>query len=406
MPIQLDLDHGRSIVDEVAGRLAQGLTPTSAWYTNDEVHELEREAIFGRTWQLVGAATDLRKPGDYFVADIDEFRSYIVMCGDNGNLRAFANACPHRGTTLLTGSGCVERIRCPYHAWTFDLSGRLRGVPGLPDMRALDLTCYGLAEAAVDTWGPFVFLNPDAEAGPLTEHLGALPEVMERYGIDLLSVAEQGNSLRLQGTMACNWKIAVENALECYHCPTVHPGFRATVDLPNWHIVLKGSCVVQGTTMRADSAYQPEGGRMSDAVGAAARGPDGSDQAMFHWIFPNNSISLWPGPANSFNFARWVPLGPHSCRWETIRWWPADVPDSIRDEQWNFISEVGEEDHLIVERVHRGVRSGLWRGGPFMLGRDLADSASEVIRDERGPYRLNSLAAQAIATHYRALVAG
>jgi len=393
-----DLERGRSVVDEVVDRLAEGFTPTAAWYTDPAVHELEREAIFGRLWQLVGATTDVARPGEYFVTAVDEFRTFVVVRGNDGRLRAFANVCPHRGSMLLDGRGCSERIRCPYHAWTFDLDGKLRGVPGLKDMSEVDVGRYGLRAASVDTWGPFVFLNPDPEASPLADHLGGLPEIVDQYGIDLLGVAEQGNALRYEGTLECNWKIAVENALECYHCPTVHPGFKATVDLPRWQIALKGACIVQGTTLRDDLAGQQAEGKMSDLVAATAYGNDGSDLAMFHWIFPSNSVSLWPGPANSFNFARWVPLGPDRCKWETIRWWSADVPGEVRDAQWDFIAEVGEEDHLIVERVHLGMKSGSWQGGPFMLGRDLSDDTTYTIRDERGPHRFNSLAAETVAS--------
>src|SRR5262249_19653601 len=155
-----ELDRGRSVAAEVARRLAEGFTPTAAWYTDPAVHHLEKAAIFGRTWQLVGTTTDVARPGDYFVTAVDEFRRFVVDRRNDVILRAFANACPHRGSELLDGQGCAERIRCPYHAWTFDLDGRLRGVPGLKDMSEVDLGRFGLREASVDTWGPFVFLNP------------------------------------------------------------------------------------------------------------------------------------------------------------------------------------------------------------------------------------------------------
>lgn len=398
MQSSMELDRGRSVATEVAGRLAEGFTPTAAWYTDPALHELEKAAIFGRTWQLVGTTTDVAHAGDYFVTAVDEYRNFIVVRGGDGALRAFANSCPHRGSELLDGRGCAERIRCPYHAWTFDLDGKLRGVPGLKDMGQVDLGGYGLREASVDTWGPFVFLNAEREAPPLADHLAALPEVVGQYGIDLLAVAEERNALRYEGTLNCNWKIAVENALECYHCPTVHPGFKATVDLPRWQIALKGSCIVQGTTLRQDLSDQSDSGRMSDLVASSAYADDGSDLAMFHWLFPNYSISLWPGPSKSFNYARWVPLGPDRCKWETIRWWSADVPDQLRNAQWDFIAEVGEEDHVIVERVHRGMKSGLWGGGQFMLGQDLSEEAAFTIRDERGPHRFNAITADTLVS--------
>ena len=203
MQITQELDRGRSVATEVAGRLAEGFTPTAAWYTDAALHELEKAAIFGRTWQLVGTITDVPQPGDYFVTAVDEFRSFIVVRGSDGVLRAFANACPHRGSELLDGRGCADRIRCPYHAWTFDLDGKLRGVPGLKDMGQVDLGRYGLSGVSVDVWGPFVFLNAERDASPLADHLAALPDVVGQYGIDLLGVAEERNALRYEGTLNC-----------------------------------------------------------------------------------------------------------------------------------------------------------------------------------------------------------
>ena len=396
MPDTLSSPTG--VVARTAERLAAGLTPTAEWYTSEAVHELERAHVLRGHWQLVAAASDVAEPGQYVVVPLDEHAEFIVMRGEDGVLRAFANVCPHRGNVLLAGHGSCANVRCGYHGWTFGLDGTLRTGPGLKDLDGFDRSEHGLVEAAVDSWGPFVFLNTDPEAGPLLDFLGDIPTVLGSYGIDLAGVAADAKTRVVTADLHCNWKIAVENALECYHCATVHPGFNATVDLPGWHITLGDTSIVQGTTIRrrddgtvgARPDEAPAGQLSAGLIGT----PGGMDQAMFHWLFPNNSISLWPGPANSFNVARWIPRGPHMTTWWSIRWWPADVDDAVIEDQWEFMSSVGWEDRDIVESVHRGMRSGSWAGGPLVL-RD-REASCATVRDERGAHRLNTLVAQAI----------
>lgn len=392
------LGNAAGVVEDAAERLAAGRTPPADWYTSAGVHELERARVFRGRWQLVGSAADVAEPGQYVVVPLDEHADYIVLRGDDGVLRAFANVCPHRGNVLLAGQGTCANVRCGYHAWTFGLDGALRTGPGLKDLAGFDRSEHGLIAASVATWGPFVFMNTDPDAGPLLDYLGDIPRVLGSYGIDLAEVAANAKTRVVTADLRCNWKIAVENALECYHCATVHPGFNATVDLPGWQITLGDASVVQGTTIRhrddgtvgAHHDEAPAGQLAAALVGT----PDGMDQAKFHWLFPNNSISLWPGPANSFNIARWIPRGPHLTTWWSIRWWPSDVDDTVIEDQWAFMSSVGWEDRDIIESVHRGMRSGSWPGGPLVL--QDRDASCATVRDERGAHLLNTLVAQAI----------
>jgi hypothetical protein len=163
---------------------------------------------------------------------------------------------------------------------------------------------------------------------------------------------------------------------------------------------MTNNLVVQGTKIRR------QGNMVGAAPGEAPAGhiaasvidtPEGMDDAMFHMLFPNNSISLWPGPASSFNYARWIPLTPHRTRWVSTRWWPAGTDQRLIDDQWAFMASVGSEDTTVIEKVHKGMRSGSFPGGPYILRGDVADLDScTMIRDERGPLRLNQLIAKAL----------
>src|SRR5262249_8543316 len=151
---------------------------------------------------------------------------------------------------LLEGCGNRSTIMCRYHGWTYRLDGGLHRAPQFDDIAEFDPAEYGLYEVSVDEWGPFVFLNADPHATPLAEHLGALPDELAKLGMDLGAVADQRNSRVVDAFLECNWKVAVENSLECYHCSTSHPSFRATVDLPKWQLSINGNCIIQGTHLR------------------------------------------------------------------------------------------------------------------------------------------------------------
>jgi len=415
---------GWQIIEENAARLQQGLTPTPDWYLSPEVHDLELEHIFDKTWQVVCALTDVESPGDYTTVRIDSRREFIIVRDLEGVLHAYNNVCPHRANFLVGGqreyaaypppTGNNALFTCLYHSWSFNLDGTLRRAPGIdgqPDFQPAD---YSLFEVSVDAWGPFVFLNPDPNAPPLSDHLGALPETVARLstglGFDLLDIARQGNFKMIEGVLDCNWKTAVENSLECYHCVSSHPGFADTVDLAKWQITLRGNCIIQGTRAKqVDMAAfdQRRAGRMGKAATAAVFEPEGSDSNYFHWIFPNNSVSFWPGPAKSFNVARWIPDGPERTKWWSVRWWAEDVPDEIRDDQWDFLADVGWEDKEIVENTHLGMKSGAWKGSSFYLAPDdkkpvenpmphVAAEELQQIRDERGILQFNKLVAQTV----------
>jgi choline monooxygenase len=390
-------EAARGIATSVSDRLARGLTPTADWYTSDDLHRLELDRIFSRTWQLVGGVHEVAEPGQFKVVTVAGQREFIVVRDHDGHLRALANVCPHRGMMLAEGQGSCGTLRCGYHGWTFDLDGTLRGGPALRELPSFEASEYSLAPVSIDTWGAFLFVNPDPAADPLADFLRPLQETLEGYGIDYNAVGLTGTTKSISLDFECNWKIGVENALECYHCATVHPGFRATVDLPAWHIQMARNLIVQGTKIRRDGerigaaqSEAPAGHLAASVIDTSA----GMDDAMFHMLFPNNSISLWPGPANSFNFARWVPMGPHRTRWLSTRWWPAGTDQDIIEDQWAFMASVGAEDTSVIEGVHRGMCSGSFIGGRYILrgeSTNLDDCA--VTRDERGPLRLNRLIA-------------
>lgn len=376
-----------TILADARERLARGRTPPADFYTSPELYALERERIFGSIWQLVATTSQLPEAGDYLVTQTDEQHEFALVRDHDGTIRGFHNVCSHRGNRLVPDSGRTGRsIQCGYHGWTYGLDGALLAARGLEHASDFDAGEFGLSEVAVAVEDPFIWLSPSATPEPLARHLGSLPQRLSALGIDMPAIAANGHVEIVDSVLECNWKVAVENSLECYHCPISHPGLGATFDLDRWHITSTDRCIVQGTGLRA--ADSPASGRaaetrMGPIATAAAIDPDGIDQAIFHFVFPNNSVSIWPGPGNSFNCARWIPLGPDRTRWWSMRWWPEGGDPVALKEQWDFMLQVGWEDKDIVEGLQHGVASGAWRGGVF----DLRDESS----GEHGVHRFDSL---------------
>ncbi|WP_158595797.1 aromatic ring-hydroxylating oxygenase subunit alpha [Oleomonas cavernae] len=185
-------------------------------YTSPQFHGREVSEIFGKVWNFIGRTDMLAEPGSYFTLDLVGVPIAVVR-GKDGEIRAFANTCRHRGARLLDGEGKANAIRCPYHSWTYDLTGRLRGAAQMEDTVGFAKDDYGLDSFRLATWAGFLFLTFDPEAAPLEDFLGDLPQLLAPYALDDMQ------TVRIKSwDVACNWKIYVENAMESYHVPTVH----------------------------------------------------------------------------------------------------------------------------------------------------------------------------------------
>lgn len=185
-------------------------------YTSKDFYAREVERIFLKVWNFIGRADHIPKAGDYFPLDLAGV-GVIVVRGREGELRAFANNCRHRGARLVAGEGSCEYIICPYHSWTYDLDGRLIGAAAMERTVGFDKADYPLKEIRLETWQGFLFVNFDPDAGSLMDYLGDLPEKFACYNF-----ADMTCTRRRELDFASNWKLFIENAMEDYHTPTVH----------------------------------------------------------------------------------------------------------------------------------------------------------------------------------------
>ena len=180
-----------------------------AWYADPEILRREGRRIFARAWQYVGHSGQVSEEGSFLASVAGEIPVVVTRARD-GVLRAFVNVCRHRGHIVATGSGRRETLQCPYHAWTYGLDGLLRAAPRSEREPGFDANELGLQQIAVDTWGPFVFVNPDPNAAPLADALGDVPaRLAEILDVDALEFR-----FRSEFELDANWKIACENFLE------------------------------------------------------------------------------------------------------------------------------------------------------------------------------------------------
>ena len=309
------------------------------WYLSPDVLRREQEALFRGAWHYGGPLEWVMEPGERFPCQAGSAPVAVVRHRD-GTLRAFLNVCRHRGSLIVKERGRRETLQCPYHAWTYELDGSLRSAPRSEREASFERSELGLRPVLVDTWGPFVFVNADLDAPPLADALGRLTGLIDPTAL----VFRERVGLELKA----NWKVAVENYLECYHCPVAHEGFSGLVDVGPDAYRLEA----------ADGLLSQFGQRRVDG--------EGDDSCQFHLVWPALKVIVYPGAPNLSLGPLW-PEGPERSRGFLDYYFGPDVPEQAVRVLIEFDDQVGREDRELVESVQRGLRSGLVDRGRLLL---------------------------------------
>jgi phenylpropionate dioxygenase-like ring-hydroxylating dioxygenase large terminal subunit len=349
--------------------LAAARTIPATWYSDPEVFELERRAVFNASWQVVGRTEQVSDPGQFVTAEIAG-TPVVAVRNDAGELGAFINVCRHRAARVATEpAGTESRLRCRYHGWTYDLRGQLRGTPefdGVANFRRED---NGLVPLAVDVWGPTVWARIAQGDQSLSEFLTPLPEQMAPLGLEQLKWAE-----RREYDLACNWKVYVDNFLDGgYHVNTIHPGLAGALDYSQYRTEIAGNTSVQISPLKPPDAIR------DPAVGKVRTG----GMAYYWWVFPNFMVNVYGGIMDT-NLV--LPLGPDRCRvifdfYFRVTEGPAArqfIADSIA-----VAEQVQQEDMAICEDVQRGLASGAFETGRFSVRREAAGHHFHVLLARR-----------------------
>jgi choline monooxygenase len=336
-------------------------TIPSAWYFDSDLAELERRTVFAG-WQAVGRLDQLSGPGSYLTADVAG-EPVAVVRDEAGTVRAFHNVCRHRAAPVLCEPcGSATKLRCRYHGWTYDLSGRLRGAPEFDGVADFNREDFGLVPMIADTWGPTVWIHPQSAALRLADFISPLPERGEVAGLKWYA--------RRTYDLACNWKVYVDNFLDGgYHVHTVHPGLASVIDYPHYHTELYSNVSVQVSPLKAATG---------DAIESVVRL---GEAAYYWWVFPNFMVNLYDGVMDT-NLV--LPLGPERCRVVFDFYFAESADADFAEKSVEVAEQVQREDVGICEDVQRGLRSRSYTTGRFS------------VRRENGGYHFHQLLARAL----------
>ncbi|HWW60402.1 MAG TPA: aromatic ring-hydroxylating dioxygenase subunit alpha, partial [Thermoanaerobaculia bacterium] len=283
-------------------RLAHASTIPSRYYLDAAVLADEQRNVFARTWQLVGRAEQVRDAGQFFTATIAD-EPLLIVRGNDGELRALSNVCRHRAGPIAKGEGKRPVLQCGYHGWTYALDGRLHVTPEMDGIQCFEREAFTLPKFRVEIWNELVFVNLDPLAPSLLEFLGDLIADMPPHDYSGFRLAA-----RKDWELDCNWKVYVDNYLEGYHIPIVHPGLFREIDYPNYRAETKRNYSIQ---------FAPA--KNSERIRTAP----GDDEVKYFWLFPNLMLNIYP---DNFSTNLIVPRG-HDRTVTIFEWYFRDPDD-------------------------------------------------------------------------------
>jgi choline monooxygenase len=308
------------------------------YYFGEDMLACEQRNVFARSWQLLARRELLSAPGDHVVESIGNVPVLIVR-GNDGELRAFPNVCRHRAgpLALCNGKG-AKSLQCKYHGWTYTLDGQLRSAPEMTGAKDFDVADIRLPPLRVHEWQGLVFVSLDDDVPPFEEVYAG---IVERIApIDLSAMRYQR---RETYDIDCNWKVYIDNYLEGYHLPHVHPGLSKVLDYRAYDTELFDWQILQSSPLRNGGDIYGEG------------------EAFYYQIYSNTMLNIMPGRLQT---NRVLALGPGRCRVEFDFYYAEDEKSQSRiAADADFSDEVQLEDVAICEAVQRGLASGTYDAG-------------------------------------------
>jgi choline monooxygenase len=308
------------------------------FYSGADALALDHRAVIARSWQLVAHQGLLAEPGDHLVANVGDV-PVLVVRGADGVLRAFPNVCRHRAGPLAHCNGKGARaLHCKYHGWSYGLDGQLKSAPEMQGAADFDVRDIRLPPLRVQEWQGLVFVAIDPVTPDFAEVYGG---IVERIApIDLSAMRFLRREIY---DIGCNWKVYVDNFLEGYHLPHVHPGLSKVLDYRAYDTELFAWHSLQHSPIR-------DGGAMY-----------GDGDAFYWFVYPNVMLNIMPGRLQT---NRILPLGPERCRVEFDYYYVEDEQAQARiAADRDFSHEVQEEDIAICEAVQKGLASGTYEAG-------------------------------------------
>lgn len=315
-------------------------------YCSDDIFTQEMAKIWLNTWQFVGRVSELPHPGDYLTCTVGDQPLFVTRT-HSGELRAMHNVCPHRGAQLLSKRGNCGQVRCPYHAWRFDLEGQLLGLPQAESFPGLDRSAVQLATVQVDTWGGFIFVNVNSGAESLKHHLAGFPDYLEPYEQPWQDLREVD---RWAYEEPVNWKFPIENYLESYHLPIVHGRSLQCFNPKSIRCTPTGSHYQIFVPFTAEELVKDHSAFSGDPGGVSYQG----------FIFPNWMVNTAKDKVSIF---RIIPLTAVTTRFEVLIYQTAAQREGFPYQADQFRPEfdrVLQEDFTVLRLLQASVRSKVY----------------------------------------------
>jgi choline monooxygenase len=331
--------------------IARAWSLQARFYTDPAVFAAEKEGIFSRSWQVVGHRHQLANPGDFFTTEL-QGEPLLLVRDEDAKLRGFYNVCRHRAGPPAEGCGSRKLFRCGYHGWTYGLDGKLISateVEGVQDFRPEN---FALKPVRAEEWFSLVFVNLDPNAEPLLQSLRELPKQAEHSAFQQMRFFE-----RRTYDMKCNWKTYVDNYLEGYHLPSVHPGLNRELDYNAYTVEPYARHVRQFSPIR--------GAQPGDSTPRRYQEAREDLTTDYFWIFPNWMLNCYPDNV-SLNII--LPLETERSL-AIFEWY---VPEKDLDSQAardavNFSDQIQIEDVAICETVQKNLRSRSYERGRYSV---------------------------------------
>jgi phenylpropionate dioxygenase-like ring-hydroxylating dioxygenase large terminal subunit len=336
---------------DIDADIARAWSLPAHYYRAAEIAAAERDVIFARTWQVVGHRSRIPHPGDYFTTELMD-EPLLIVRGAAGEAHGFYNVCRHRGGPPAEGCGSRKLFRCGYHGWTYDLDGKLISAPEFENVQEFDPADFTLVSVRTEEWAGLILVNLDSHAAPLRESLGKLPEQAERFGLANMKLFE-----RRTYDMKCNWKTYIDNYLEGYHLPSVHPGLNRELDYNAYIVEPYERHIRQFSPIRGSQPGDTTPRRYQDA-----REDLTTD---YYWVFPNWMLNCYPDNI-SLNIV--LPLETERSL-AIFEWYVSeeDLGSQAARDSVTFSDQVQIEDVAICETVQKNLRSRSYDRGRYSV---------------------------------------
>jgi choline monooxygenase len=347
---------------DVRKPLMQASTLPPYCYTAQEWYDLEVERMWRRSWILLGRAEEVPNPGDYRRVDIVG-EPLIMVRGRDNLVRVFSAICRHRGCIIKRGDGNSNALSCPYHGWTYSLTGELVGVPGMKEVENFRKEDFGLIPVKTETWGGFILINLDPKAAPLMDSLGTMARRLESYRFEDMRVTR-----KLVNRVEGNWKIWLENSREGYHTRIVHAKtyqrFYHGRGTNEWRHVGEPGVYELMSGSNDDGLYLPLDPTLPMVEGLSEEDLNTTHFALF---YPHLLLNI---PPSHLAFHQLFPEGPNATTIVTWFCFPkttVELPTFEQDVQryYEIVEAFVPEDLEITVLTQRGLRGHLARPGRF-----------------------------------------